>query len=76
LGKTTIDSLANSQQVLPLAKLAFEPHALGDLKGRDDAALDLFPTLSGALASYGPDQTSSLSDRYLPRWKPDSPFSL
>jgi hypothetical protein len=25
-------SIANSQQVLPLAKVAFEPHALGDIE--------------------------------------------
>ena len=44
-------SISNSQQVLPLAKFAFEPHALGDLKRRDDATLDLLAGLSGALAS-------------------------
>jgi hypothetical protein len=33
-----------------MTKFAFEAKALGDLKGRDDAAFDLFPALSGALA--------------------------
>jgi hypothetical protein len=40
-------SIADSQQVLPLAKA----HALGDLKRRDDAAFDLLARLSGALAN-------------------------
>jgi hypothetical protein len=43
-------SIANPRQVLPLAKFAFEAHALGNLKRRSDAALDLLPALSGALA--------------------------
>jgi hypothetical protein len=34
-------SIANAQQVFPLAKLALESHALGDSKRRDEAALDL-----------------------------------
>jgi hypothetical protein len=42
---------ANPQQVLPLAKVALESHALGNLKRRDDAALDLLSGLSGAFAS-------------------------
>jgi hypothetical protein len=33
-------SIVNSQQVLTLAKLAFEPDAFGDLKCRDEAAFD------------------------------------
>ena len=33
------------QQVLPLAIVAFEAHALGDLKTRDDASLDLLASL-------------------------------
>ena len=40
-----------SAAILPLAKVAFEAHALGDLKRRDDAALDLlaaFPARSQA----------------------------
>ena len=44
-------SIANSQQLLPLPKVAFESHALGHLKRRDDAALDLLAGFSGALAS-------------------------
>jgi hypothetical protein len=34
-------SIANSQQVLPLAKVAFEPHAFGNPKGREQPTLDL-----------------------------------
>ena len=34
------------QQILPLAKFAFEAHALGDLKCRDDASLDLLSALA------------------------------
>jgi hypothetical protein len=37
-------SLADAQQVLPLAKVGLEADALGDLKRRDDAPLDLIPT--------------------------------
>ena len=33
-------SIANSQQVLPLPKVALECDALGELKGRDQASLD------------------------------------
>jgi hypothetical protein len=44
-------SIANSQQGFPLAKLTLEAHALGNLKRRDHATLDLLSTLSGALAS-------------------------
>ena len=33
-------SIANSQQVFPLAKLTLEAHALGDLGARDDTPLD------------------------------------
>jgi hypothetical protein len=38
-------SIADAQQVLPLAKVPLEPHALGDLKCRDDAAFDLLAAL-------------------------------
>ena len=38
-------SIAYPQQVLPLAKVALEPLALGHLKRRDDATLDLLPPL-------------------------------
>jgi hypothetical protein len=41
------NAIANSQQVLPLAKVALEAHAFGDLKRRDDTSLDLLPALSG-----------------------------
>jgi hypothetical protein len=34
--------------VFPLAKFAIESHALGDLKRRDDAALDLLASLASA----------------------------
>jgi hypothetical protein len=37
--------------VLPLAKVALEADALGDLKRRYDATLDLLAALSDALAS-------------------------
>jgi hypothetical protein len=40
--------IVNSQQVLPLAKVAVEAHALGDPKRRDDASLDLLAALSGS----------------------------
>jgi hypothetical protein len=39
-------SISDPQQVFPLAKVALEAHALGDLKCRDDAALDLLSTLA------------------------------
>jgi hypothetical protein len=42
---------SNAQQVLPLAKVALEAHAFGDLEGRDQATLDLLAALSGTLAS-------------------------
>jgi hypothetical protein len=35
----------------PLANFALEAHALGGLKRRDDAALDLLSALPGVLAS-------------------------
>jgi hypothetical protein len=43
-------SIANPQQVFPLAKVALEAHALRDLEGGDDAALDWLAALSSALA--------------------------
>jgi hypothetical protein len=43
-------SIANAQKVLPLPKFALETHALGDLKCRDDATVDLFAALARALA--------------------------
>jgi hypothetical protein len=49
LGETLL--FADAQQVLPPAEFAFEPHALGDLKRRYNAALELLPALSGALAN-------------------------
>jgi hypothetical protein len=36
--------------VLPLAEIAFESHALRDLKRRDDAPLDLLARLPGGFA--------------------------
>jgi hypothetical protein len=42
---------ANPQQVLPLAKVTLEAHALGDLEARDDTPLDLLTGLPGALAN-------------------------
>ena len=44
-------SIANPQQVLPLAKVTFETHAFGNLKCRDDATLNLLAALSGPLTS-------------------------
>jgi hypothetical protein len=35
-------SISNPQQFLPLAKLALEPHALGNPETLDDAPLDFF----------------------------------
>ena len=43
-------SIANAQQVLPLAKVTVEPHALGNLKRRDETSLDLLAALSSAFA--------------------------
>ena len=43
-------SIADAQRVLPLPKVAFEAHALGDLKRRDDAPLYLFARLPGSFA--------------------------
>jgi hypothetical protein len=40
LGKGSHKSISDPQQILPLAKVALEPHALGDPKRRDDASLD------------------------------------
>ena len=34
-------SISDPQQLLPLAKVALETHALGDSKARNDASLDL-----------------------------------
>ena len=50
LSKGSHKSISNPQQVLPLAKLALEAHAFGDLEGRDDAPLDLLARLSGGFA--------------------------
>jgi hypothetical protein len=44
-------SISDPQQVLPLAKVALKAYALGHLKRRDDAPLDLLAGFSGALAS-------------------------
>ena len=41
-------SITDPQQILPLAKLALEAHALGDAEARDDAPLDLLAALSGS----------------------------
>jgi hypothetical protein len=43
-------SIANPQQVFPLAIVALKAHAFGNPKGRDQTALDLLATLSGMLA--------------------------
>jgi hypothetical protein len=43
--------MSNLQQVLPLAKFAFEAQALDDLEARDDASLDLLAGFPGALAN-------------------------
>jgi hypothetical protein len=44
-------SIANPQQMLPLAKVATEAHAFGNLKGRDQASLDGLSAFAGSLAS-------------------------
>jgi hypothetical protein len=43
-----LSSPANPHQKFPLAKVALETQALGDLKRRDDASLDLLAALSGS----------------------------
>ena len=43
-------SIANPQQVLPLAKVTFETHAFGNLKCRDEATLDLLVRFAEAIA--------------------------
>jgi hypothetical protein len=45
-------SIVNPQQVFPLARIALEAHAFGNLKGRDEAPLDLLAALSGPIASH------------------------
>jgi hypothetical protein len=45
-----LQSIAHAQQVFPLAKVAFESHALSDLEIRDHTSLDLLAALSGTLA--------------------------
>ena len=41
-----------SAEMLPLAKVALEAHAIGDLKLRDDTSLDLLAKLSCSFARY------------------------
>jgi hypothetical protein len=43
-------SIANPQQIFPLAKVALEANALGNLKRRDNAPLDLLAGLPGSFA--------------------------
>jgi hypothetical protein len=43
-------SITNTQQVFPLAEIALEAHALGDLKRRDGTSLDLLAGFPGGLA--------------------------
>jgi hypothetical protein len=43
--------VVNPQQVLPLAKVTLEAHALGDLEARDDTSLDLLAGLAGSFAA-------------------------
>jgi hypothetical protein len=43
-------SIADPQKFLPLAIVAFEPHAFGNPKGRDQASLNLLAALSGVIA--------------------------
>ena len=42
--------IANPQQVLPLAIVAFEAQALGNPKGRDQTSFDLLSTFTGVIA--------------------------
>jgi hypothetical protein len=44
-------SIANAQQVLPLPEAAFEAHAFGNLKRRDEASLDLLAAFARWFAS-------------------------
>jgi hypothetical protein len=39
----------DSQQILPLPKIALEAHAFGDLKSRDDTSLDVLAALSSTV---------------------------
>ena len=43
-------SISNPQQFLPLAKLALEPDALGDLERRDQTSFDLLAAFAGVIA--------------------------
>ena len=43
--------VANPQQVFPLAEIAPEAHAFGNLEGGNQAPLDLLAGLSSAFAS-------------------------
>jgi hypothetical protein len=43
-------SIPNPQQLLPLPEVTFEAHAPGNLKRRDQTALDLLAGLPGSLA--------------------------
>jgi hypothetical protein len=43
-------SISDAQQVFPFAKVALKTHALGDLKRRDDAPLDLLAGFAGSFA--------------------------
>jgi hypothetical protein len=44
-------STANSQEVLPLAEVAFEARAFDDLKRQDQATLDLLSAFAGSIAN-------------------------
>jgi hypothetical protein len=44
-------SIANAQQVLPLPEVAFEAHAFGNLKRRDEASLDLLAAFARRFAN-------------------------
>jgi len=49
LEQRTAISIADTQQVLPLPKVALETHALGNLKRRYDASLDVLGSLACAV---------------------------
>lgn len=67
-------SLVNPQQVFPLPDFALEAHALGNLKGRDDATLDVH---AGPFQSVGitPSQAKQKARKRQTRPKIAPPFS-
>ena len=61
-------SIANPQQVFPLAKVALEANAFGDLKARYDASLNPLARLTGGFArsTISPAGLIEVSDKPVP----------